>query len=126
MPDRSGAWSITVRAGRLGEAGCDDALIGVGRPGRIALNFDCEADSAFAAVAGAVSEVRAAIPEAWLIEVAPDLVGLIRAGCVMCIVLSAKHTNRPIERALQILADNRCGLTRHGFFLALACNCVRR
>ena len=40
---------------RLGEAGCDDALIGVGRPGRIALNFDREADSAFAAVAGAVS-----------------------------------------------------------------------
>ena len=70
---------------RLGEAGCDDALIGVGRPGRIALNFDREADSAFAAVAGAVSEVRAAIPEARLIEVAPDLMGLTDlAGIVQC------------------------------------------
>ena len=70
---------------RLGEAGCDDALIGVGRPGRIALNFDRAADSAFAAVAGAVSEVRAAIPEARLIEVAPDLVGLTDlAGIVQC------------------------------------------
>ena len=70
---------------RLGEAGCADALIGVGRPGRIALNFDREADSAFVAVAGAVSEVRAAIPEARLIEVAPDLVGLTDlAGIVQC------------------------------------------
>ena len=70
---------------RLGEAGCADALIGLGRPGRIALNFDREADSAFAAVAGAVSEVRAAIPEARLIEVAPDLVGLTDlAGIVQC------------------------------------------
>ena len=69
---------------RLGEAGCDDALIGVG-PGRIALNFDREADSAFAAVSGAVSELRAAIPEARLIEVAPDLVGLTDlAGIVQC------------------------------------------
>ena len=68
---------VDRQVARLGKAGCNDALIGVGRPGRIALNFDREADSAFAAVAGAVSEVRVAIPEARLIEVAPDLVGLI-------------------------------------------------
>ncbi len=54
------------------EAGRDDALIGVGRAGRIALNFDREAESACAAVARAVSEVKAAIPEARLIEVVPD------------------------------------------------------
>ncbi len=57
---------------QLGDAGRDDALIGVGRAGRIALNFDREAESACAAVAGAVSEVKAAIPEARLIEVVPD------------------------------------------------------
>ena len=57
---------------QLGDAGRDDALIGVGRAGRIALNFNREAESACAAVAGAVSEVKAAIPEARLIEVVPD------------------------------------------------------
>ena len=57
---------------QLGDAGRDDALIGVARAGRIALNFDREAESACAAVAGAVSEVKAAIPEARLVEVVPD------------------------------------------------------
>jgi hypothetical protein len=27
---------------RLGEAGCDDAVVGIGQPGRIALNFTRE------------------------------------------------------------------------------------
>lgn len=31
---------------RLGEAGCDDAVIGIGQPGRIALNFIREGASA--------------------------------------------------------------------------------
>ena len=70
---------------QLSVAGCDDALIGVGRRGRIALNFDREAESAFAAVASAVSDVKAAVPRARLIEVAPDLVGLTDlADIVQC------------------------------------------
>ncbi|MFQ6748738.1 DNA-binding protein, partial [Bordetella pertussis] len=31
---------------RLGEAGCDDALVGMGLPGRLVLEFTREADSA--------------------------------------------------------------------------------
>jgi len=61
---------------RLGEAGCDDALVGIGQPGRLALEFTREADSADAAVRSALADVRRAAPSARLIEVAPDLVGL--------------------------------------------------
>ena len=61
---------------RLGEAGCDDALIGIGQPGRLALEFTREADSADAAVRSALADVRSVVPSARLIEVAPDLVGL--------------------------------------------------
>lgn len=61
---------------RLGEAGCSDALIGIGQPGRIALEFTREAESAQQAVFSALDEARHAIPEAKLIEVTPDFVGL--------------------------------------------------
>ncbi|GKS90944.1 DNA-binding protein [Acidovorax sp. SUPP2539] len=61
---------------RLGEAGCDDALVGIGQPGRLALEFTREESSADAAVRSALADVRRAVPSAKLIEVAPDLVGL--------------------------------------------------
>lgn len=61
---------------RLGEAGCDDALVGIGQPGRLALEFTREAGSADEAVRSALADVRRAVPSASLIEVAPDLVGL--------------------------------------------------
>jgi predicted DNA-binding transcriptional regulator AlpA len=61
---------------RLGEAGCDDALVGIGQPGRLALEFTREAVDAEAAVRSALTDVRRAAPSARLIEVAPDLVGL--------------------------------------------------
>ena len=61
---------------RLGEAGCDDALVGIGQPGRLALEFTREAADADAAVRSALAAVRRAAPAAQLIEVAPDLVGL--------------------------------------------------
>lgn len=61
---------------RLGEAGCNDALIGIGQPGRLALEFTREATRAQAAVRSALADVRRAVPSARLIEVAPDLVGL--------------------------------------------------
>lgn len=35
---------------RLGASGCDDALVGVGQPGRLALEFNRAADSAELAV----------------------------------------------------------------------------
>ncbi|MDA0790804.1 MAG: DNA-binding protein [Proteobacteria bacterium] len=61
---------------RLGAAGCDDALVGVGQPGRLALEFSREADSAEEAVRTALADVKNAIPSARLIEASPDLVGL--------------------------------------------------
>ncbi len=61
---------------RLGEAGCDDALVGLGQPGRLALEFTREADSAEDAMFSALADVRSAAPSAKLIEAAPDFVGL--------------------------------------------------
>ncbi|MFS8150740.1 helix-turn-helix transcriptional regulator [Vreelandella titanicae] len=61
---------------RLGAAGCDDALVGVGQPGRLALEFSREAGSAAEAVHSALVDVKKAIPSARLIEASPDLVGL--------------------------------------------------
>lgn len=60
----------------LYEAGCDDAAIGIGQHGRLALNFTREAASALEAVASAIEDVKKAIPEAKLIEATPDFVGL--------------------------------------------------
>lgn len=60
----------------LGAAGCDDALVGVGQPGRLALEFSREAGSAAEAVHSALVDVKKAIPSARLIEASPDLVGL--------------------------------------------------
>ncbi len=59
----------------LFEAGCDDALIGLGRAGYMALNFSREAADAEAAVNSASADVMAAIPGADLVEARPDLVG---------------------------------------------------
>src|SRR5210317_1512390 len=61
---------------RLLAEGCDDALIGLGRPGRIALDFTREASSAADAILSALADVQRAIPEAKLVEATPDLVGL--------------------------------------------------
>lgn len=61
---------------RLGEAGCEDAHIGLGQPGRIALEFTRDAPSAEAAVISALTDVKLAIPTAKLIEASPDLVGI--------------------------------------------------
>lgn len=60
----------------LYEAGCDDAVVGVGRRGHVALMFAREARSAFHAVTSAVRDVRKAIPGAVLVEASPDFVGL--------------------------------------------------
>lgn len=60
----------------LGEAGCDDAIIGIGQKGRIALQFTRGASDAFSAVTSAIKDVKSAIPDAKLVESTPDLVGL--------------------------------------------------
>lgn len=60
---------------RLGDAGCNDALVGIGRPGYIALEFAREADNALAAEASAIADVKRAIPSATPIEAGPAIGG---------------------------------------------------
>jgi len=63
-------------ADRLYGGGCDDALIGIGWPGSVALDVTREAASAHDAVMSAIGDVFNAIPGSALVEVAPDLVGV--------------------------------------------------
>ena len=49
-------WDMEALVERLGEAGCDDALVGIGQLGRLALEFTREADSADAAVRSALAD----------------------------------------------------------------------
>jgi predicted DNA-binding transcriptional regulator AlpA len=60
----------------LYEAGCDDATVGVGRLGQIALVFAREAATARKAVSSAIADVERAIPKGAFIAADPDLVGL--------------------------------------------------
>jgi hypothetical protein len=53
---------------RLYEAGCDDALIGIGKQGSIALEFIRSAASAFDAISNAIVDVKKVIPDAILID----------------------------------------------------------
>ncbi len=61
---------------KLGEAGCTDALVGLGVAGQLALEFVREAASADEAILSAVDDVKRALPDARLIEAGPDFVGL--------------------------------------------------
>lgn len=72
LPDENADSSQHLDA--LFEAGCDDATIGTGKTGAIALEFVREAASADAAVLSAIADVKKAMPDAELIEVSPDLV----------------------------------------------------
>lgn len=72
-----------ARIERLFEAGCDDALAGIGQPGRMSMMFTREAGSAGAAVLGALSDVLGAMPDALLIGASPDLVGLSDVAEIM-------------------------------------------
>ncbi|WP_445571379.1 hypothetical protein [Pseudomonas sp. E102] len=48
----------------LGEAGCDDALVAIGQPGRLALEFSRDAPDAVKAVLSALADVHRALPVA--------------------------------------------------------------
>ncbi len=64
----------------LWDYGCDDASIGLGRKGSIALMFDRKAKSAQDAVGNTISNVIQSIPGATLIEVEPELVDLTNSA----------------------------------------------
>lgn len=68
---------------RLAESGCDDALVGTGMPGRLALEFDRTASDADSALNSAVQDVQRAIPEARFIEAGPDYVGLTEIAALL-------------------------------------------
>lgn len=68
---------------RLGEAGCTDALVGIGIPGRLALEFTREAASAQAAMRSALKDVKRVISGATLVEASPDFVGLTDVAEIM-------------------------------------------
>lgn len=65
-----------LAAEALGAAGCTDAVLGIGVARRLALAFEREAQSAIQAISSAVEDVGKALPQADLIEVQPDLVGI--------------------------------------------------
>jgi len=74
LPDNEGDPEIFID--KLAAAGCDDALVGIGSNGRIALDFTRISSSALDAVLSGIKDVKRAIPGARLIEASPDLVGL--------------------------------------------------
>ncbi|KYC43556.1 DNA-binding protein [Scytonema hofmannii PCC 7110] len=86
----------------LYESGCDDAIIGTGIKGLIALDFIREAPSAYDAMSSAIKDVRKAIPQAEVVEASPDFVGVTDVanllGCSRQNVqklLSNSISNRP-------------------------------
>lgn len=58
---------------KLYENSCDDALIGIGTKGYIALDFIREASSAYEAIYSAITNVKAVLPKSRLIEASPEL-----------------------------------------------------
>ncbi|ELR97525.1 hypothetical protein [Gloeocapsa sp. PCC 73106] len=56
----------------LYESGCDDAIIGTGKRGFIALDFIREASSPYDAMSSAIKDIRKAIPEAEIVGASPN------------------------------------------------------
>lgn len=61
---------------KLGEAGCTDALVGLGVPAQVALEFVREASSSQEAILSALTAVKRALPGARLIDAEPDIARL--------------------------------------------------
>lgn len=61
-------------AERLLAVGCADALVNINRAGYLVLEFLREADSAGAALSGAIADVQRAIPSAELIDIRSDFI----------------------------------------------------
>lgn len=62
--------------GNLGVAGCDDAIVGIGKQGSIALSFKRESQSELEAITTASRSVSGAIPGAILVKTDPDILGI--------------------------------------------------
>ncbi len=68
---------------KLFEAGCDDALLGIGQRGYIGLDFIRSSDSAIEAVCSAIENVKSVIPDAELYYISPDVVGISEIATIM-------------------------------------------
>lgn len=53
-------------------AGCDDATIGIGKRGHLAMTFTRSGSTLAEAIASAIRDVESAIPGAQLVEATPD------------------------------------------------------
>ncbi len=60
----------------LFEAGCDDAVMGIGKTGYLATDFTRESSSAFDAIKTAIEGITQAIPHAKLIKAGPYIANL--------------------------------------------------
>ena len=60
---------------RLGAQRCTDATVGLGQPGRLALEFTRSASNGHVALQSAMTDVAQAIPLAVLVEVDADHLG---------------------------------------------------
>lgn len=65
-----------IHIGALLAAGCDDVTPGIGRKGYLLLSFDREAEDALSAMCSAIEDAQQAMPQAQLVEVGPDLLGV--------------------------------------------------
>ncbi|WP_274644680.1 hypothetical protein [Pseudomonas serbica] len=75
LPPETGAIDALVE--RFAQEGCDDALVGGGQQGYLALQFIREAATAREAIESAMEDIRRASPHALLIEISPELQGLV-------------------------------------------------
>lgn len=82
----------------LFEAGCDDALIGTGVLGRIALDFERKGNNALSTILSAIDDVKRAIPNADVAECSPDLVGV--TGIASLFQLSRQAVQKAIKSNL--------------------------
>lgn len=95
-------WDADALVERLGATGCNDALVGIGMPGRLALDFTRESASAERAIVSAIKDVKKAIPSASLVEVGPDVVGLTDVADLLGVSrqnmrkLAFKHEDFPL------------------------------
>lgn len=95
-PDEDPATHI----GALLAAGCDDATPGIGRKGYLLLSFDREAEDALGAVCSAIEDAQQAMPQAQLVEVGPDLLGVSELAFLL------GQTRQNIRHLMQIHAKN--------------------
>ena len=68
---------------RLFEAGCDDALLGIGQRGYIGLDFIRTSKNAIEAIYSAIENVKSVIPDSELYYISPDVVGIPEIATIM-------------------------------------------